>query len=109
MLSKFREMVRQRRDRERLYSTAEFWDRKAHLYAGSAVSMWPNETLNALYQHEQSAAIESLAGDLRGLRILDLGCGTGRFSRWLVARGAVVTGIDFSGAALEITRTETAD
>ena len=79
MLKKLREMLRQRRDRERLYSTPEYWDGKASLYAGSAVSMWANETLNLLYEREQGKAIEALAGDVRGLRILDLGCGTGRF------------------------------
>jgi SAM-dependent methyltransferase len=33
-------------------------------------------------------------GDVSGLRILDLGCGEGRFSRLLTARGATTVGID---------------
>ncbi|HEX5139428.1 MAG TPA: methyltransferase domain-containing protein, partial [Dehalococcoidia bacterium] len=34
------------------------------------------------------------AGDVSGTRILDLGCGEGRFSRLLAERGAVTVGID---------------
>lgn len=40
----------------------------------------------------------------RGERILDAGCGTGSFTRELVARGAEVTGVDVSAAMLKIAR-----
>ena len=33
-------------------------------------------------------------GDVSGQRVIDLGCGEGRFSRMLAERDAVVTGID---------------
>lgn len=39
-------------------------------------------------------------GDPRGLRVLDLGCGTGRHARWLAAAGAAVTAVDFSAGML---------
>lgn len=39
-------------------------------------------------------------GDVRGLRVLDLGCGTGRHSLWLAANGANVTALDFSEGML---------
>jgi ubiquinone/menaquinone biosynthesis C-methylase UbiE len=39
-------------------------------------------------------AMLSRAGDVRGLTVLDLGCGEGRFSRMLTERGATVFGID---------------
>ncbi len=35
-----------------------------------------------------------------GLRVLDLGCGTGRNSNYLAQRGAIVTGIDFAANAI---------
>jgi SAM-dependent methyltransferase len=35
-----------------------------------------------------------LAGDVRGARVLDIGCGEGRFSRKLARQGATCTGID---------------
>jgi len=34
-------------------------------------------------------------GDVSGLKVIDLGCGEGRFCRMLTERGADVTGIDF--------------
>jgi SAM-dependent methyltransferase len=36
----------------------------------------------------------SLVGDVSGKRVLDLGCGEGRFSRLLAARGADAVGLD---------------
>jgi SAM-dependent methyltransferase len=39
-------------------------------------------------------------GPLRGRRILDLGCGKGRFARILAARGGRVVGLDVSAAML---------
>lgn len=40
------------------------------------------------------APMLDLAGDVAGQRVLDVGCGEGRFSRFLSARGASVVGID---------------
>jgi 2-polyprenyl-3-methyl-5-hydroxy-6-metoxy-1,4-benzoquinol methylase len=45
-----------------------------------------------------------LAGDLAGLRILDVGCGEGENSLLLASLGAKVTGIDISPAAIELAR-----
>ena len=39
-------------------------------------------------------AMLDLAGDLAGKRVLDVGCGEGRFARMLQARGADVVGLD---------------
>ena len=43
-------------------------------------------------------------GPLRGRRILDLGCGKGRFARILAGRGARVIGLDVSGSMLSVAR-----
>lgn len=40
-------------------------------------------------------------GDVRGLHIIDIGCGEGRFSRMLTQRGAHVTGIDLCDPMIE--------
>ena len=45
-----------------------------------------------------------LAGDVRGLRVLDLGCGEGGYSRALAERGATVRGIDSSPRLIGIAR-----
>ncbi|MGQ0573441.1 MAG: class I SAM-dependent methyltransferase [Pseudonocardia sp.] len=41
-----------------------------------------------------------LLGDVRGRRVLEIGCGTAPCARWLAARGAVPVGLDLSGAML---------
>jgi 2-polyprenyl-3-methyl-5-hydroxy-6-metoxy-1,4-benzoquinol methylase len=41
-----------------------------------------------------------LCGDVRGRKLLDVGCGTGYFAREMARRGAQVTGIDISPAML---------
>lgn len=41
-------------------------------------------------------------GDVRGKRVLEIGCGRGAFARWLQEQGADVTAADFSPAAVEL-------
>lgn len=43
---------------------------------------------------------KELLGDVRGLRILDIGCGTGRHAIRLAAAGAIVHALDFSSGML---------
>ena len=45
-----------------------------------------------------------ILGDVRGLRLLDLGCGEGGYSRELAKRGASVVGIDGSPRLIEVAR-----
>ena len=97
-------MWRDRARREELYSTAGYWDSKARRYDGSKVSMWPNEDLNVLYHREQVALLRDLLPDVRGLDVLDVGCGTGRLSRHFAEAGARVRGFDFSEESVRIAR-----
>src|SRR5262245_45921701 len=48
-----------------------------------------------------TAALDEV-GDVRGLRVLDIGCGSGVFLEAALERGALVSGIDASEALLEI-------
>ena len=41
-----------------------------------------------------SPNLEPLLGDLNGKRVLDVGCGTGKYSRLMASLGALVTAID---------------
>lgn len=55
-------------------------------------------------------ALRSLLPDLRGLRVVDLGCGFGWFCRWAREQGAAkVLGIDVSERMLARARAATAD
>ncbi|MCW5804165.1 MAG: methyltransferase domain-containing protein [Deltaproteobacteria bacterium] len=49
-------------------------------------------------------ALLDACGDVRGLRVLDLGCGQGWFSRQLAGAGGHVTGIDWSAGLIEHAR-----
>jgi len=48
----------------------------------------------------EDPAVREAAGDVRGLAVLDLGCGTGRHALWMAAAGAGVTAVDFSEGML---------
>jgi len=60
-----------------------------------------------VYDHDRNPllgleepAVRAVVGDVRGLTVLDLGCGTGRHSLWLAAASATVTAVDFSEGML---------
>lgn len=94
-------MIRNRRDREILYSTPNYWDSKAVEYKGNSISMWPNNHLNKLYHTELALMVSKILPSVEGTDILDVGCGAGRISYHLADQGAKVTGIDFSAKAIE--------
>lgn len=53
----------------------------------------------------EQAALERGAGAVAGRRLLDVGCGTGRFTAGFAARGARVTGVDLDPAMLAVAST----
>jgi malonyl-CoA O-methyltransferase len=59
-----------------------------------------DKELNPLIALEESITLD-LIGDVDGLRVLDVGCGTGRYCELLAKRGARVVGIDPSKKMLE--------
>src|SRR4051812_43585466 len=76
-------------------STQEGYDRWSACY---------DEEDNALIALEEPL-VARLFGPVSGLRILDLGCGTGRHSVALATAGAKVTALDFSKGMLARART----
>ncbi|NMQ18943.1 class I SAM-dependent methyltransferase [Candidatus Competibacter phosphatis] len=104
MIKKLQSMIHDRRNRVRLYCRSEYWDKKAEMMYGHAVSMWPNNALNEYYHQEHLQALHDGLGDVKGLHILDVGCGTGRMSRYLAEKGALVHGFDFSIKTVEIAK-----
>lgn len=102
------QLFKERRTRDAIYGAASYWDARASARSGMARSLWPSNAYNALWDARQRALIERTLGELRGRRVVDIGCGTGRIVRWLAEeRGAArVVGVDFSPATIEAARRE---
>ena len=77
---------------------------KADHYDGFAEAYTADTESNLINGHYERPAMVDLAGDVRGHRVLDAGCGSGPLSAALRARGAVVTGFDSSAAMLDLAR-----
>ncbi len=76
-----------------------WWDASAQEYQdehgdflGDVDLLWCPEGLREDDAH--------LLGDVRGRRVLEVGCGAAQGARWLVAQGAEVTAFDVSGGQL---------
>jgi ubiquinone/menaquinone biosynthesis C-methylase UbiE len=61
---------------------------------------WRSSALGAITERIEHDLILRLAGDVRGRRALDAGCGDGSLSIALAKRGALVTGVDCDPAML---------
>ncbi len=85
-----------------------YWDRVASRYAetdplGAVCYPAAPRWFNRFYARFQLRAVNRMLADVRldGARALDVGCGSGRWSRWLRDRGAQVVAIDPTQTMLE--------
>lgn len=92
------EVARRAEEEVEVVDTREGYDRWAEVYDGEG------NPLIALEEPE----VAGLLGDVRGLEVADIGCGTGRHVLRLVERGAKVVGVDFSEGMLERARAKLA-
>ena len=81
----------------------EVWDRKAAEWAE-----WIGDDGDANRRYQSDPVLWRLAGEVRGLRVIDAGCGTGYLTLKLAARGARVVGVDVSAEMIQIARRRTA-
>src|ERR1700693_1215231 len=79
-----------------LLSTKDGYDLWAAIY---------DEDGNPLIAIEEPQ-VDRLLGDVRGLAVADIGCGTGRHAIRFASAGAAVLALDFSPAMLERARTK---
>ena len=79
------------------------WDERAAIHARDTTGDYMLDRFRA--GEDALHAIEAAElGDIRGKRVLHLQCHIGRDTLCLVRRGATVTGLDFSSAALDVAR-----
>ena len=85
-----------------LYKPSLYWEERAQRFAAegeglAAVCAYGMpEFYNRAIHLEQRLALEPWLNVGPGTRVLDVGCGVGRWSRLLAARGADVLGVDLS-------------
>ena len=79
------------------------WDERAEIHSHDATGFYRIEPFRA--GEDSLHAIEAAEiGNVSGKRVLHLQCHIGKDTLSLVRRGAVATGIDFSGAAIDVAR-----
>ena len=64
---------------------------------GNTIERWRRRSM-----FERFRMTFEFCGDVRGKRILDIGCGSGRYTIELARRGANVIGVDFSRPMIEL-------
>jgi 2-polyprenyl-3-methyl-5-hydroxy-6-metoxy-1,4-benzoquinol methylase len=79
----------------------ELWTRANREYADDHAWAAADITWDVFNVPEQQVGV---LGDVRGLEVVELGCGTAYFSAWLARRGARPTGVDVTPAQLESAR-----
>lgn len=93
------------------YSTTR--DRVEHYFDRTATKVWERLTSDAPVSRIRQTVrigrdrmralmLSCLPNDLRGVRVLDAGCGAGQMTAELAARGADVTAVDISPALVKI-------
>ena len=59
---------------------------------------------HGVMHHRFDLTLELCGADLSGQKVLDIGCGSGRYSIEMARRGAEVVGLDFAPAMVEMSR-----
>lgn len=93
---------------ERWQKEAEFFDREEYsdaVFDPATIARYTDLKYTYLAPEYPFAVL----GDVRGKRILDVGCGDGGNSVLLALKGARVTGIDLSSKAIEVARRRAAN
>ena len=97
-----------------VYEPAAYWEDRARRFAAEGAglaavcSYGMPRFYNAMIDLAQRRALAPWLAVRPGARVLDVGCGVGRWSERLAARGAQVTGIDLSPTMVREARRRTA-
>lgn len=77
------------------YSTAQFWDKASVTYNTNDNEIKSRRTTRVLTALKEKGLL------FEGMRVLDIGCGTGMMALALAQQGALVTAMDFSSGMLD--------
>jgi len=97
------------------YRPLIYWEDRARRFAGerdglaAVCSYGMPEFYNRVIDWEQRLALDPWLRPRPGTRVLDVGCGVGRWSRLLAGRGAAVLGVDLSPTMISEARRRAAD
>jgi len=83
--------------------------RTASEYDAMAVEYDRHNASGAANSYYERPATIALLGDVHGQQVLEVGCGSGPVTEWLVDHGAEVVAFDVSAAMLEIARSRVGD
>jgi SAM-dependent methyltransferase len=83
------------------YIPERFWDERVREY-GELGDGYANPDTQAYEDRIRMKKALEMLGNVSGLRVLDVGCGTGRWSVQLSKMGAVVVGIDISKEMIKL-------
>jgi len=83
--------------------------RTALEYDAMAVEYDRHNAISGANRYYERPATIALLGDVSGKRVLEVGCGTGPVTEWLVDHGAAVVACDVSATMLQIARSRVGD
>lgn len=111
MIARLLQVLKDRQKKQAM-TDASYWDGRAQTRTGFARSVWHSETFSRVWDERQQDLLRDALGDrlgtIAGKRIADVGCGTGRVTRFLAASGARAVGFDFSPETVRAAREESA-
>jgi len=81
----------------------------AREYDAMAVEYALDNAHNSYNAHYERPATIQLLGDVDGLRVLEVGCGAGLLTEWLIDHGAAVTAFDVSAEMIALARKRVGD
>ena len=90
--------------RDYLSINTDIWNSDAANWVDFARGRWSLETPEWGNWSNPEAGLDLLPLDMTGVEAIELGCGTGYVSYWMIRRGALVTAIDISAEQLATAR-----
>jgi len=79
-------------------------DRTARQYDAMAVAYAADNAESAFNAYYERPATIAMLGNVEGRRVLEVGCGAGPLTAWLVDHGAAVTAVDVSAAMVQLAK-----